>query len=90
MEYITFIILILIILSIYKKGSKSYFDIPTVDEYLEQNPKCNTGYGIRCVRCGSKSIKNQGLINSNSYFRVHVCNHCGERLGTVQKSVSNR
>ena len=68
MEYITFIILILIILSIYKKGSKSYFDIPTVDEYLEQNPQCNTGYGIRCVKCGSKSIKNQGLIKTLEYI----------------------
>ncbi len=83
MEYIALIILIFIILSIlntFEKDPRSYFDIPTVDEYLKQNPKCNTGYGIRCVKCGSKSIKKQGLINSNSYLRVHVCNHCGERL----------
>ncbi len=80
MELVALIILILVILNIYEKCSDSYFDIPTVDEYLEQNPQCNTGYGIRCVKCGSKSIKNQGLINSNSYLRVHVCNHCGERL----------
>ena len=40
MELVALIILILVILNIYEKCSDSYFDIPTVDEYLEQNPQC--------------------------------------------------
>ncbi len=80
MELLALIILILLLLNIHEKCSELYFDIPTVDEYLNENPKCHTEYGISCVMCKSNSIKKQDLINSSSYLSVHVCNHCGLKL----------
>lgn len=59
---------------------QSYFDKPTLDEYIKDNPQCFTGNGIKCFNCGSKSIRNWGQYGPNSSFRVHICNHCGLHL----------
>lgn len=62
------------------KRSKSYFDLPQLHEYVLENPQCRTDNGIKCVSCGSKSIKNWGINGANSNYRVHICNHCGLSL----------
>ncbi|HUH87888.1 MAG TPA: hypothetical protein VL003_07520, partial [Pusillimonas sp.] len=33
----------------------------TLQQYLQQHPKCKTDKGIKCCVCGSTSIQNQGL-----------------------------
>lgn len=64
---------------IFKIGS-FYFNKPTLEEYIKDNPQCYTGNGIKCVNCGSKSIRNWGALSANSPYRTHICNHCGTHL----------
>jgi hypothetical protein len=63
-----------------KDGYKSHCKICKHNEYIKENPQCNTGNGIKCFNCGSKSIRNWGKFGANSSFRVHICNHCGLHL----------
>lgn len=53
---------------------------PDLNEYLRQNPHCKTDNGIKCIHCGSKSIRNLGLTGAASHERIHLCNSCGEKL----------
>jgi hypothetical protein len=78
----SFLVLIIFLGMIYFifKIFQSYFDMPKLNEYLKEHPKCNTGNGIKCINCGSKSIRNWGKFGPNSSFRVHICNHCGLHL----------
>lgn len=57
-----------------------YFTLPTLNKYLQNNPKCRTNSGIKCNNCGSKSIRNWGITHANSFLRMHNCNHCGITL----------
>lgn len=54
--------------------------LPTLDEYLEEHPECNTGKGISCCTCGSRSIRNWGIAGADDWRRSFVCNHCGNYL----------
>ena len=80
MESLLTLITIIGLIYLIFKISRLYYDNPTLQEYVEQNPQCNTGNGIKCFNCGSKSIKNWGITNPNSYNRIHICNHCGIQL----------
>ena len=53
---------------------------PDLSEYLRQNPQCKTDSGIKCIHCGSKSIRNLGLAGAATSERIHVCNSCGAKL----------
>jgi DNA-directed RNA polymerase subunit RPC12/RpoP len=53
---------------------------PTLGEYLILYPDCKTERGIRCVHCGSGSLRNWGVLSERDERRVFVCNHCGQRL----------
>lgn len=54
--------------------------VPRIDKYIAQNPQCKTRWGIRCVSCGSGSIKNWSLPGPNDIKRIFSCNHCGTDL----------
>ena len=54
--------------------------LPTLPEYLETNPMCQTKTGIKCKVCGSKSIKNWGIRNRHDQYRMFICNHCDTHL----------
>lgn len=54
--------------------------MPTLSAYIESNPHAKTNNGIKCNVCGSRSIKNWGLFNAQSYQRIFSCNHCGTEL----------
>ena len=76
MESLLTLFAIVVLVWIIFKVFKSYFDMPTLNEYVKEYPHCNTGNGIKCVNCGSKSIRNWGKFGANGSFRVHICNHC--------------
>lgn len=71
---ITFIVFVFVL------EYKKWKSIPTIKDYLARHPECKTGQGIKCVNCGSKSIKNWGLKSSNDQRRLFICNHCGANL----------
>jgi|GEM_PF-1347166 len=70
-----------------RPAKKAWFNLPTLDQYLSKNPTCNTGLGIKCCYCGSKSIRNWGQRAANDWRRVHICNGCGRKLYRSQLSV---
>ncbi|MDD2887648.1 MAG: hypothetical protein PHY66_08265 [Aliarcobacter sp.] len=80
MDSLMALLTIFVILFFISKKYRSYLDIPTLDEYIKDNPHCFTGNGIKCFNCGSKSIRNWGQYGPNSSYRVHICNHCGLHL----------
>jgi hypothetical protein len=80
MESLFTLILIFAIVYLIIKIITSYLYMPSLKEYIKENPQCNTGNGIKCFNCGSKSIRNWGKFGANSSFRVHICNHCGLHL----------
>lgn len=53
---------------------------PTLREYIAAHPWCKTGRGIRCVHCGSGSIRNWGFANATDSHRLFICNNCGATL----------
>lgn len=80
-SFLYFIVIVVALLIGYKiYGYYEYFTMPTLKNYLKSYPNCHTGNGIKCCNCGSRSIKNWGLSNANSFFRIHICNHCGVGL----------
>jgi predicted SprT family Zn-dependent metalloprotease len=54
--------------------------IPTFTEYKKQYPHCVTGRGIRCVNCGSVSIKSTLFSNVKQEKHIYNCGHCGVKL----------
>lgn len=77
-------IIIIILITLYAgyiiNSYFKYFSLPTLKSYLKVYPHCHTSHGIKCCNCGSKSIRNWGIKHSNSFFRIHNCNHCGVSL----------
>ena len=57
-----------------------WLSVPTLRQYLQENPSCKTPNGIRCNVCNANSIRNWGLNSADSSLRVFICNHCGTRL----------
>lgn len=35
---------------------------PTMEKYVTDNPECKTSQGLKCAKCGAKSIKNWGFM----------------------------
>ncbi|WP_128786554.1 hypothetical protein [Photobacterium chitinilyticum] len=56
---------------------RQYFNL---SEYLSQYPCCETKSGIKCFKCGSKSIKPWGIKSPVDKMKIHKCNSCGETL----------
>lgn len=54
--------------------------LPPLDTYLRAHPHCRTGDGIKCAFCGSKSIRNWGVLAANDPRRSFACNSCGTKL----------
>lgn len=73
---------LLVVLSLWLLTANGRFwrSLPTLDEYLEENPNCRTGKGIACSKCGGRSIRNWGLTRADDLRRCFVCNHCGTYL----------
>lgn len=74
------VIIGLVIYFIFFRGNKEYKKLPTLVEYLKENPDCKTNHGIKCNKCNSNSIKNWGISNENDVRRFHICNHCNTKL----------
>lgn len=53
---------------------------PTMEKYVTDNPECKTSQGLKCAKCGAKSIKNWGVHGANDSRRLFICNHCGTKL----------
>ena len=56
----------------------------TFQEYISVNPSVKTGNGIKCISCGSRSLKNWGINGPHSDKRSVTCNHCSSRLYRVE------
>jgi len=90
MEVLYVVTYVIIIFSIffwlYKlRYSKWKKDFPlTFQEYVSTNPTVKTGNGIKCIFCGSKSLKNWGIDGPESKKRSVTCNHCSSRLYRVE------
>ena len=78
--FVLFVIFILFYLILIRPFYRSWKKLPTMAEYVRQNPNCKTNSGITCVNCGSRSIRNWGLTHSMDKRRCHICNHCGVKL----------
>jgi len=50
--------------------------LPTLREYFEEFPECETGRGVRCCECGSGSIWQHKTV----WGPIFECRHCGEQL----------
>jgi hypothetical protein len=56
--------------------------LPTLNEYLEANPKCkipNTEK-VRCKKCGCVDIMMQPLKNVGTRKNTHLCMDCKRKL----------
>ena len=49
-------------------------------DYVEKHPNTLTRSGVKCMHCGSQSIKSWGKNNAGDKNRIHICNKCGEKL----------
>ena len=83
---VPYLIIFAIIFGIYKwRYSKWRTDFPlTFQEYVSANPSVKTGNGIKCISCGSKSLKNWGIDGPESKKRSVTCNHCSSKLYRVE------
>lgn len=63
-----------------KAQRRKWLLLPTLEQYLQLNPECKTGTGIRCRVCGGGSLRNWGLDNAEDTDRTFICNGCGEKL----------
>lgn len=50
--------------------------LPTLDEYLAQNPDCKTDLGPACNQCHATSLSNRGLSTPDSKQRILTCGDC--------------
>ena len=64
---------------LYYLGHK-YKNWLSVDQYISKHPNSNSGSGISCLKCGSKSIRNTRINKADNLRRLHYCNSCGEQL----------
>lgn len=62
------------------KPIKEYNDIPKYKDYVRNNPEILSNTGVKCIHCGSPSIKSWGNQNAGDKNRIHICNKCGEKL----------
>ena len=91
MEILSIVVCVLIMVSIllgifkwiHDWGLSSWRkDFPlTFQEYISVNPSVKTGNGIKCISCGSRSLKNWGINGPHSDKRSVTCNHCSSRYG---------
>jgi hypothetical protein len=60
---------------------RRFYGLPTLKQYLRDNPNCRTQRGPKCCHCGSRSIsrsyEGNGLM---SKLYRHACRSCGETL----------
>lgn len=54
--------------------------LPTLDEYISENPEAKIAKGIKCIHCDASSIRNWWLDGVNAKRRQLICNQCGETL----------
>jgi hypothetical protein len=73
------VIISVLILSV-KNAKKKWAVIPFLHEYKQQYPHCVTGRGMRCVKCGSGSIKSTLFSNVKLEKYIYNCGHCGVKL----------
>ena len=84
MEYIPVIVLLFIgviaakNISDYLALQRHYNALPTLDEYREEFPDCQTPRGIRCCECNSSSIWQRKLNRAGR--AIFECRHCGTDL----------
>lgn len=76
---IILIVIVLILLS-HANALGKWAKIPTLKDYLDENPNCKANQGVRCKHCNSSSIRNWGRDSANDKRREFKCNHCGETL----------
>lgn len=74
------ILMAIFIISFNIRKYLKYKKIQLLEVYLAENPMCKTDNGIKCVHCGSKSIRNFGLYRADDAKRLHICNSCGKTL----------
>jgi len=65
-------------ISDYLALQRHYNALPTLDEYREEFPECQTPRGIRCCECNSSSIWQRKLNQSGR--AIFECRHCGTDL----------
>lgn len=63
-----------------RKRLAEWRQIPTLEEYLAQNPECRTDAGAACSACHVADLYQRGLNGVSSSQRIHVCNVCGAQL----------
>lgn len=80
MFWLAFIIFAIFFVIKLSSMNSDWLSHPTVEKYIADNPECKTNQGLKCAKCGSKSIKNWGVHGPNGKRRLFTCNHCGTKL----------
>ena len=84
MDYLPFLVVLFFItvfgklISDYLAQQRRYNALPTLDEYRDEFPECQTTRGIRCCECASSSIWQRKLNQSGR--AIFECRHCGTEL----------
>jgi len=78
--FILFVIIIVVFFIVPRYRAHS--SLPTLQEYLEKNPKAKSPNGAKCVYCGSNSIYLHFLYGPENGFgpKSHICRGCGKAL----------
>nr|WP_163503598.1 hypothetical protein [Halomonas socia] len=63
--------------SLYSRWSL-WRELPTLEEYREKNPDCQTTRGVRCFECKSGAIWQHRLNHRGK--AMFECRHCGTYL----------
>jgi len=61
----------------HRKNLAEWRLLPTLDEYLAQNPDCKTDQGPpACNQCHATGLLNRGLSSPDSKQRILTCESC--------------
>jgi hypothetical protein len=70
-----------------KAQTKEWLKYPSLNEYWDKYPNCNTKDGTRCFNCDSNKLKIESLPNlgGNNDELVAHCTQCSTKLYRVKK-----
>jgi hypothetical protein len=64
------------------RRKKSVLRLPSLEQYLAQHPKCQSGKQVTCYACGGNSIYLWWLYGPQvgQGPKKHICRTCGKEL----------
>lgn len=66
------------------KDPQDWYSLPTLDEYIAQNPDRCSGNEIRCNRCGSPWLREKRVPGADDTKRSQICQNCLVELYRIE------